>query len=92
MHAQAPPGRWCYELGTLQGLDFGDQLWASRYILHKLAERSHLLACLEPRPLAPGAACGCPEDMGPGVLVRYSTRETREDGCGWHAIQKHVQR
>ncbi len=49
MHAHAAPGRWCYELGTLPGLDFADQLWVSRYLLLKLAERHGLVASLEPQ-------------------------------------------
>ena len=64
-------------------MEASDQLWMSRYLLSRCAERLGIVASLEPKPV--------PGDWGgSGAFVRYSTAETREPEQGWDAIQRHM--
>lgn len=49
--AEPVPGQWSYSLGPCSGIDFADQLWMSRFILHRLAEHFQLVASLDPKPV-----------------------------------------
>eukprot|EP00891_Asterochloris_glomerata_P004849 jgi/Astpho2/4849/Aster-05785 len=84
-NAGAVPGQWSYSLGPCPGIQLGDQLWLSRYLLMRCAERQGVIASLDPMPV-PGNWSGC------GAAIHYSTRETRQPGKGWYAIQQHVMR
>jgi glutamine synthetase len=32
------PGQWEYQVGPCEGIDAGDQMWVSRYILQRVCE------------------------------------------------------
>lgn len=53
MQAEAVAGQWSYTLGTCAGIQAGDQLWVSRYLLHRLAENFGVIASLDPKPVLP---------------------------------------
>ena len=38
MNAETLAGQWEYQVGPLAGVEAADQLWMSRYILHRVAE------------------------------------------------------
>lgn len=65
------PGQWSYTVGPCFGLDLGDQVWLSRYILLRCTERQNLVASLDPKPV-PG------DWNGSSAYIKYSTRETRD--------------
>ena len=37
-NAEVMPGQWEYQVGPCVGIDAGDQLWMSRYILQRVCE------------------------------------------------------
>ena len=37
-NGEVMPGQWEYQVGPCVGIDAGDQLWASRYILQRVCE------------------------------------------------------
>ena len=39
INAEVAPGQWEYQIGPCTGIKSGDQLWISRYILHRIAEK-----------------------------------------------------
>lgn len=79
---QDTSGQWSYSLGPCSGLELGDQLWVSRYLLQRLTERHEVLSSIEPKPV-PG------DWSGNGAPVKYSTKGTREQGKGWSVIEQH---
>ena len=83
LKADAGPGQWSYSLGPCQGVELGDQLWLSRYILLRLTERFNVVASLDPKPV--------PGDWGgSGAPVKYSTSETRDASKGLLSIEGHL--
>ncbi|KAK9832481.1 hypothetical protein WJX81_000192 [Elliptochloris bilobata] len=84
-HAEAAVGQWSYCVGPCRGIELGDQLWISRFILLRMADQFRTRASFEPKPV-PG------DWQGNGAHVKVSTRETREAGRGWFAVQEHVRR
>ena len=71
--SEVVPGQWSYTIGPCCGLEIGDQVWLSRYILLRCTERYNVLASLDPKPV-PG------DWSGSGAFIKYSTRETRQAG------------
>ena len=65
------------------GIDSGDQMWMSRYILQRVAELYNVEATFDPKPI-PG------DWNGAGGHTNYSTNGTRAAGTGWETIQKMI--
>lgn len=64
------PGHWSYKVGPCEGVDIGDQIWLSRYLLSRCSENFNLQVSLEAKPV-PGDWPSC------GAFVKYSTTQTR---------------
>ncbi|KAK9814059.1 hypothetical protein WJX72_000155 [[Myrmecia] bisecta] len=83
INADVVPGQWSYSIGPCRGTQLGDQLWMSRYLLLRMSEKFSVIASTDPKPV--------PGDWGGnGASVKFSTRETREQGKGWFVIQNHI--
>lgn len=78
------PGAHSYKVGPCQGVDFGDQVWASRYLLQRVAEDHGATVSWDPNAIPGCPQLGCP--------VKYSTSETRQPGTGLGAMQEQLQR
>ena len=50
-NAEVMPAEWEFQVGPCEGIDMGDQLWASRFILHRVAEDFGVVASLDPKIL-----------------------------------------
>jgi glutamine synthetase len=70
VNAEVAPSQWEYQIGPASGIDAGDQLWISRYILHKLSEQYNVNISFAPKPVA------SPWN-GSGLHTNFSTTETR---------------
>ena len=81
--ADAAPGQWSYSLGRCRGIELGDQLWLTRYILLRLSEQFKIIASLDPKPV-PGDWSGC------GAVVKYSTADSRCPVKGLPTIDTHI--
>lgn len=78
INAEVAPGQWEYQVGPCTGIDAGDHLWMSRYLLHKLGEKHNVIVTMDPKPLDGNW-------NGSGCHVNYSTkhmREGSENKCG----------
>ena len=42
--ADAVPGQWSYTVGPCRGIELGDHLWLSRYLLLRLSEQFRVIA------------------------------------------------
>ncbi|OAF67179.1 hypothetical protein A3Q56_05086 [Intoshia linei] len=83
-NAEVMPGQWEYQIGPVEGIAMGDQLWISRYILQRVAEDFDVGVSLDPK-IVPG------DWNGSGAHCNYSTKRMRErDGIRYieDAIKK----
>ena len=85
VNSEVMPSQWEYQVGPCTGIDAGDQLWMSRYILLRLAELYNVTVTFDPKPI-PG------DWNGAGGHVNFSNNDTRAEGTGWDAIQKQVEK
>lgn len=84
MNAEVMLGQWEYQIGPVEGTaQASDQLWLSRFILIRIAEKHNLIVDFSPKPKHLNKC------NGSGLHTNYSTANTRADG-GIDTIKEYI--
>jgi len=83
VNGEVMPGQQEYQVGPCVGIDAGDQLMMSRYILQRVCEDFQVYCTLHPKPIVDG------DWNGAGMHTNVSTKTMREAG-GLEVIKKAI--
>lgn len=59
INAEVAPGQWEYQVGPCEGIESGDQLWISRWIMERISEKYNIKVIWDPKPLEKFNGSGC---------------------------------
>jgi glutamine synthetase len=60
LNSEVMPGQWEYQVGPCEGIDSGDHMWVSRYIMQRVCEEHGVAVTFDPKPRSGdwnGAGC-----------------------------------
>ena len=99
LNAEVAPGQWEFQIGPCEGIDAGDQLWAARYVLIKLAGVFNYDVIFDPKLIMTTQPGGwdCESESNssesdedqyddnhrPGVLINLGSRNSTRRESGW---------
>lgn len=83
-NAEVLPGQWEYQIGPCVGIDSGDSMWLTRYLLLRVAEKFNVTIDFAPKPVSG-------DWNGSGAHCNYSTLSTMGVG-GRTVIDTYISR
>jgi glutamine synthetase len=84
INAEVMPGQWEYQVGPCVGIDSGDEMWMSRYLMVRVCELMGVNVTFDPKPMSG-------DWNGAGCHTNFSTEPMRQDG-GYAEIIKAIEK
>jgi glutamine synthetase len=72
INAEVMPGQWEFQIGPVGPLEVGDQVYAARWLLHRLGENFGIVSTFNPKPVK-GDWNGAPSPSSPHLQLSCST-------------------
>ncbi|EGD80122.1 glutamine synthetase [Salpingoeca rosetta] len=70
-NGEVMPGQWEYQVGPCEGIESGDHLTLSRYLMYRVCEKFSIVVSFEPKPMAG-------DWNGAGCHTNFSTKDMRD--------------